>query len=177
MFLSPECLCLSGRRQLILGHFLRVTHIKMHSTKCIHNSGDAAHVSLFSLSQDGVQVGHDGWARQWGCSECKVKPLWLLSVHHLSTFVKSVHSVHSQMLEIYCFPIPPRKSINSQDGDDDSESDSSDSSCSPSKSDSADFQSSLRRFEMSESKRKRLRELEASAFFFFSFFFLMFRFA
>ncbi|XP_041656879.1 U2 snRNP-associated SURP motif-containing protein isoform X2 [Cheilinus undulatus] len=51
-------------------------------------------------------------------------------------------------------------SVNSQDGNKDSESDSSDdSSCSP-KYDSADFQSSLRSFQMSESKRKRLRELE-----------------
>uniref|UniRef100_A0A8P4GAR1 Zgc:163098 n=1 Tax=Dicentrarchus labrax TaxID=13489 RepID=A0A8P4GAR1_DICLA len=44
--------------------------------------------------------------------------------------------------------------------EEDSESDSSDDSCSLSKYDSADFQSSLRSFQMSESKRKRLRELE-----------------
>ncbi|GAA6232282.1 U2 snRNP-associated SURP motif-containing protein-like isoform X3 [Lates japonicus] len=51
-------------------------------------------------------------------------------------------------------------SVNSQDGDEDSGSDSSDDSCTSSKYDSADFQSSLRSFQMSESKRKRLRELE-----------------
>ncbi|CAK6953747.1 U2 snRNP-associated SURP motif-containing protein isoform X1 [Scomber scombrus] len=51
-------------------------------------------------------------------------------------------------------------SVNSQDGDEDSDSDTSDDSCSLSKYDSADFQSSLRSFQMSESKRKRLRELE-----------------
>ncbi|XP_073336068.1 U2 snRNP-associated SURP motif-containing protein isoform X1 [Pagrus major] len=51
-------------------------------------------------------------------------------------------------------------SVNSQDGGEDSESDSSDDSCSSSKFESADFQSSLRSFQMSESKRKRLRELE-----------------
>ncbi|XP_071754193.1 U2 snRNP-associated SURP motif-containing protein [Centroberyx gerrardi] len=51
-------------------------------------------------------------------------------------------------------------SSNHQDGDEDSESDSSDDSCSSSKYDSADFQSSLRSFQMSEGKRKRLRELE-----------------
>ncbi|XP_038563719.1 U2 snRNP-associated SURP motif-containing protein isoform X1 [Micropterus salmoides] len=51
-------------------------------------------------------------------------------------------------------------SVNSQDGDEDSESDGTDESCSLSKYDSADFQSSLRSFQMSESKRKRLRELE-----------------
>uniref|UniRef100_A0A665U1L0 Zgc:163098 n=1 Tax=Echeneis naucrates TaxID=173247 RepID=A0A665U1L0_ECHNA len=50
--------------------------------------------------------------------------------------------------------------VNSQDGDEDLECDSSDDSCSSSKYDSADFQSSLRSFQMSESKRKRLRELE-----------------
>uniref|UniRef100_UPI0037E96C7B U2 snRNP-associated SURP motif-containing protein isoform X2 n=1 Tax=Semicossyphus pulcher TaxID=241346 RepID=UPI0037E96C7B len=49
---------------------------------------------------------------------------------------------------------------NSQDGNKDSESDSSDDSSSSPKYDSADFQSSLRSFQMSESKRKRLRELE-----------------
>ncbi|KAI3373598.1 hypothetical protein L3Q82_022193, partial [Scortum barcoo] len=53
-------------------------------------------------------------------------------------------------------------SVNSQDGDGDSQSDSSDDSCGSSKYNSADFQSSLRTFQMSESKRKRLRELEAS---------------
>ncbi|KAK1882362.1 U2 snRNP-associated SURP motif-containing protein [Dissostichus eleginoides] len=51
-------------------------------------------------------------------------------------------------------------SVNSQDGDDDSESDSSDDGGGSSKYDSADFQSSLKSFQMSESKRKRLRELE-----------------
>nr|XP_019941161.1 PREDICTED: U2 snRNP-associated SURP motif-containing protein-like [Paralichthys olivaceus]XP_019941162.1 PREDICTED: U2 snRNP-associated SURP motif-containing protein-like [Paralichthys olivaceus]XP_019941163.1 PREDICTED: U2 snRNP-associated SURP motif-containing protein-like [Paralichthys olivaceus] len=52
-------------------------------------------------------------------------------------------------------------SVNSQDGEEDSESDSTDEdSCSSAKYDSADFQSSLRSFQMSESKRKRLRELE-----------------
>ncbi|XP_042354812.1 U2 snRNP-associated SURP motif-containing protein [Plectropomus leopardus] len=51
-------------------------------------------------------------------------------------------------------------SVNSQDRDEDSESDSSDDSGSSSKYDSADFQSSLRSFQMSESKRKRLREVE-----------------
>ncbi|XP_070699169.1 U2 snRNP-associated SURP motif-containing protein [Pempheris klunzingeri] len=51
-------------------------------------------------------------------------------------------------------------SANSQDGDEDEESGSSDDSCSSSRYDSADFQSSLRSFQMSESKRKRLRELE-----------------
>ncbi|XP_029924265.1 U2 snRNP-associated SURP motif-containing protein isoform X2 [Myripristis murdjan] len=51
-------------------------------------------------------------------------------------------------------------SYNQQDGDEDLESDSSDDSCSLSKYDSADFQSSLRSFQMSESKRKKLRELE-----------------
>ncbi|XP_051256755.1 U2 snRNP-associated SURP motif-containing protein isoform X2 [Dicentrarchus labrax] len=51
-------------------------------------------------------------------------------------------------------------SVNSKVGEEDSESDSSDDSCSLSKYDSADFQSSLRSFQMSESKRKRLRELE-----------------
>lgn len=95
------------------------------------------------------------------------------SVHRPSTFVKSVHGMHRQpnVLEVYC-SLPPGDSTNSQDGDEDSESDGSDASCSsPSKYNSADFQSSLRGFEMSESKRKRLRELEASAFF------LMFRYA
>ncbi|KAM8835305.1 U2 snRNP-associated SURP motif-containing protein isoform 1-T1 [Synchiropus picturatus] len=47
---------------------------------------------------------------------------------------------------------------DSQDGD--SESDSSDESETSAKYDSAAFQSSLRKFQMSESKRKRLRELE-----------------
>uniref|UniRef100_A0A4W6CKB4 Zgc:163098 n=1 Tax=Lates calcarifer TaxID=8187 RepID=A0A4W6CKB4_LATCA len=56
--------------------------------------------------------------------------------------------------------VPRVDSVNSQDGDEDSESDSSDDSCTSSKYDSADFQSSLRSFQMSESKRKRLRELE-----------------
>ncbi|XP_074468376.1 U2 snRNP-associated SURP motif-containing protein [Sebastes fasciatus] len=51
-------------------------------------------------------------------------------------------------------------SVNSQDRDEDSGSDSSDDSGSSSKYNSADFQSSLRSFQMSESKRKRLRELE-----------------
>lgn len=169
MFLSPECLYLSGRRQLILGHFLKVAQVKMHSVhKCIRDPGDPAHVSLFSLSQNRVEVGHDGRARQWRWSEWKVRPLWLPSVHRLSTFVKSVHSMHRQsnVLEVYGSPLPPGDSTNSQDGDEDSESNSSDASCSsPSKYNSADFQSSLRGFEMSESKRKRLRELEASAFF------------
>ena len=41
-----------------------------------------------------------------------------------------------------------------------SESESSDGS-SPSKYDSADFENSLRTFQMSEGKRKRLREIEA----------------
>ena len=59
-------------------------------------------------------------------------------------------------------PSPPGDSVNSQDGDDDSESDSSDDGGGSSKYDSADFQSSLKSFQMSESKRKRLRELEAS---------------
>ncbi|KAK7925510.1 hypothetical protein WMY93_007820 [Mugilogobius chulae] len=45
-------------------------------------------------------------------------------------------------------------------GTDDSDSDSSDSCSSSSKYESADFQSSLRSFQMSETKRKRLRELE-----------------
>lgn len=51
-------------------------------------------------------------------------------------------------------------SVNSQDGDEDSRSDSSDDSCDSSRYESADFQSSLKGFQMSESKRKRLRELE-----------------
>uniref|UniRef100_A0A667XCU5 Zgc:163098 n=1 Tax=Myripristis murdjan TaxID=586833 RepID=A0A667XCU5_9TELE len=54
----------------------------------------------------------------------------------------------------------PSAVYNQQDGDEDLESDSSDDSCSLSKYDSADFQSSLRSFQMSESKRKKLRELE-----------------
>uniref|UniRef100_A0A8C4DGW4 Zgc:163098 n=1 Tax=Dicentrarchus labrax TaxID=13489 RepID=A0A8C4DGW4_DICLA len=58
---------------------------------------------------------------------------------------------------VVLFPLP---SVNSKVGEEDSESDSSDDSCSLSKYDSADFQSSLRSFQMSESKRKRLRELE-----------------
>ncbi|CAL1573600.1 unnamed protein product [Knipowitschia caucasica] len=45
-------------------------------------------------------------------------------------------------------------------GTDDSDSDSSDSCSSSSKYESADFQSSLKSFQMSEIKRKRLRELE-----------------
>ncbi|XP_033834994.2 U2 snRNP-associated SURP motif-containing protein [Periophthalmus magnuspinnatus] len=45
-------------------------------------------------------------------------------------------------------------------GTDDSDSDSSDSCSSSSKYESADFQSSLKSFQMSETKRKRLRELE-----------------
>lgn len=65
-------------------------------------------------------------------------------------------------MEMFCSPLPPGDSVNSQDGDEDLESDSSDDSGSSSKYDSADFQSSLRSFQMSESKRKRLRELEAS---------------
>lgn len=69
-------------------------------------------------------------------------------------------------MEIYC-PLAPGDSVNSQAGDEDSQSDSSDDSCSLSKYDSADFQSSLRSFQMSDSKRKRLRELEASAHFYF----------
>lgn len=79
-----------------------------------------------------------------------------------------MHSIHKQsnVLEMYCSPLPPGDSVNSQDGDGDSQSDSSDDSCSLSKYDSADFQSTLRSFQMSESKRKRLRELEASAFLF-----------
>lgn len=52
-------------------------------------------------------------------------------------------------------------SVNSQHGEEESEGDSTDDdSCSSIKYDSADFQSSLRSFQMSESKRKRLRELE-----------------
>ncbi|XP_053296903.1 U2 snRNP-associated SURP motif-containing protein isoform X1 [Pleuronectes platessa] len=52
-------------------------------------------------------------------------------------------------------------SVKSQDVEEDSESDSTDEdSGSSSKYESADFQSSLRSFQMSESKRKRLRELE-----------------
>ncbi|XP_059207164.1 U2 snRNP-associated SURP motif-containing protein [Centropristis striata] len=51
-------------------------------------------------------------------------------------------------------------SVNTQDGDEDLQSDSSDDSGSLPKYDSADFQSSLRSFQMSESQRKRLRELE-----------------
>uniref|UniRef100_A0A8C3G1F0 Zgc:163098 n=1 Tax=Cyclopterus lumpus TaxID=8103 RepID=A0A8C3G1F0_CYCLU len=46
------------------------------------------------------------------------------------------------------------------DGEEDSQSDSSDDSSRLSKYESADFQSSLKSFQMSESKRKRLRELE-----------------
>ncbi|CAL8267421.1 unnamed protein product [Merluccius merluccius] len=42
----------------------------------------------------------------------------------------------------------------------DSDSDSSDDGSSPSKYDSADFENSLRTFQMSEGKRKRLREIE-----------------
>ncbi|TNN41076.1 U2 snRNP-associated SURP motif-containing protein [Liparis tanakae] len=48
--------------------------------------------------------------------------------------------------------------VNSKD--EDSQSDSSDSSSRSSKYESADFQSSLKSFQMSEGKRKRLRELE-----------------
>uniref|UniRef100_A0A3Q3MYX8 Zgc:163098 n=1 Tax=Mastacembelus armatus TaxID=205130 RepID=A0A3Q3MYX8_9TELE len=66
------------------------------------------------------------------------------------------HEICSQAHNSVC----PGNSVNSQERDDDSESDSSDDSCSTSKYDSADFQSSLRSFQMSESKRKRLRELE-----------------
>ncbi|XP_060942551.1 U2 snRNP-associated SURP motif-containing protein [Limanda limanda] len=52
-------------------------------------------------------------------------------------------------------------SVKSQDVEEDSESDSTDEdSGSSSKYESADFQSSLRSFQMSESKRKKLRELE-----------------
>uniref|UniRef100_A0A671YM49 Zgc:163098 n=1 Tax=Sparus aurata TaxID=8175 RepID=A0A671YM49_SPAAU len=69
-------------------------------------------------------------------------------------------SLRSIYLEIYGSPLPPGNSVKSQDGGEDSESDSSDDSCSSSKFESADFQSSLRSFQMSESKRKRLRELE-----------------
>uniref|UniRef100_A0A672Z994 Zgc:163098 n=1 Tax=Sphaeramia orbicularis TaxID=375764 RepID=A0A672Z994_9TELE len=59
------------------------------------------------------------------------------------------------------FPLPPGSRVNHEEGGEDSESGSSDdSSSSSSKYDSADFQSSLKRFQMSESKRKRLRELE-----------------
>lgn len=46
------------------------------------------------------------------------------------------------------------------EGSEDSDSDSSDSCSSSSKYESADFQSSLRSFQMSETKRKHLRELE-----------------
>ncbi|XP_056299925.1 U2 snRNP-associated SURP motif-containing protein [Pseudoliparis swirei] len=49
-------------------------------------------------------------------------------------------------------------SVNSKD--EDSQSDSSDDSSRSSKYESADFQSSLKSFQMSEGKRKRLRELE-----------------
>uniref|UniRef100_A0A4W6CGS0 Zgc:163098 n=1 Tax=Lates calcarifer TaxID=8187 RepID=A0A4W6CGS0_LATCA len=72
------------------------------------------------------------------------------------------HIVHP-LLSVICpghSAVPRVDSVNSQDGDEDSESDSSDDSCTSSKYDSADFQSSLRSFQMSESKRKRLRELE-----------------
>ena len=70
-------------------------------------------------------------------------------------------------MEIYSCPLPCGDSVKSQDGEEDSESDSTDEdSGSSSKYESADFQSSLRSFQMSESKRKRLRELEASAHFF-----------
>uniref|UniRef100_A0A8D3AQW6 Zgc:163098 n=1 Tax=Scophthalmus maximus TaxID=52904 RepID=A0A8D3AQW6_SCOMX len=56
---------------------------------------------------------------------------------------------------------PRGYSVNSQHGEEESEGDSTDDdSCSSIKYDSADFQSSLRSFQMSESKRKRLRELE-----------------
>ncbi|XP_034034438.1 U2 snRNP-associated SURP motif-containing protein isoform X2 [Thalassophryne amazonica] len=51
-------------------------------------------------------------------------------------------------------------SVNHQEGEEELETDSSDDSSSSSKCDSADFQSSLRSFQMSESKRQRLRELE-----------------
>ncbi|XP_058483040.1 U2 snRNP-associated SURP motif-containing protein [Solea solea] len=51
-------------------------------------------------------------------------------------------------------------SVNSQHADEDSGSDGTDDSCESSKYDGVDFQSSLRRFQMSESKRKRMRELE-----------------
>jgi len=44
---------------------------------------------------------------------------------------------------------------------DSSEADDGDDSSSPSKYDSADFENSLRSFQMSEGKRKRLREIEA----------------
>lgn len=69
-------------------------------------------------------------------------------------------------MEIYSSPLPHADSVHSQDGYEDSESESSDDSCSSSKYDSADFQSSLRSFQMSASKRKKLRELEASAHFY-----------
>lgn len=84
---------------------------------------------------------------------------------------KAYHRKHNQSkdLEIYGSPLPPGNSVKSQDGGEDSESDSSDDSCSSSKFESADFQSSLRSFQMSESKRKRLRELEASAFLFYNY--------
>lgn len=79
-----------------------------------------------------------------------------------------MHRIHRQSngLEIYCCPLPLGDSVNSQDGDEDSESDSSDDSCGSSRYNSADFQSSLKSFQMSETKRKKLRELEASAFLF-----------
>ncbi|XP_028276843.1 U2 snRNP-associated SURP motif-containing protein isoform X2 [Parambassis ranga] len=51
-------------------------------------------------------------------------------------------------------------SVDSQGGDEGSESDSSADSCTLTNCNSADFQSSLRSFQMSDSKRKRLRELE-----------------
>lgn len=54
-----------------------------------------------------------------------------------------------------------RSTRQDKGGDSDSDSsDDDDDSCSPSKYDSADFENSLRTFQMSEGKRKRLREIE-----------------
>lgn len=66
-------------------------------------------------------------------------------------------------MESQIYALLPGSSVNSQGGDEGSESDSSADSCTLSNCNSADFQSSLRSFQMSDSKRKRLRELEASA--------------
>lgn len=111
----------------------------------------------------------------WWCSRT-VKMKWTQGEASVVCIKTSVYCCEKRITEnttspkiwrFYGSPLPPGNSVKSQDGGEDSESDSSDDSCSSSKFESADFQSSLRSFQMSESKRKRLRELEASAFLFY----------
>nr|XP_020454418.1 U2 snRNP-associated SURP motif-containing protein-like isoform X1 [Monopterus albus]XP_020454419.1 U2 snRNP-associated SURP motif-containing protein-like isoform X1 [Monopterus albus]XP_020454420.1 U2 snRNP-associated SURP motif-containing protein-like isoform X1 [Monopterus albus]XP_020454421.1 U2 snRNP-associated SURP motif-containing protein-like isoform X1 [Monopterus albus]XP_020454422.1 U2 snRNP-associated SURP motif-containing protein-like isoform X1 [Monopterus albus]XP_020454423.1 len=83
------------------------------------------------------------------CSQARTESKWDAKVEQDSEDEVNVSS-----------PLRPGHSVNSQDGQDNSESDSSEDSCRLPKYDSADFQSSVRSFQMSESKRKRLRELE-----------------